>query len=628
MSLIPELKRRHIFRVALLYVVSAWAGLQVAEFIFQLLAVPGWAMQALVGLAIVGLPLVLVFAWAFEVTPDGVRRESDFSRSEADRQRTVRRLNVGVIAVTLLGIGMLALDRLVPEPHAAASEGVGPLVSGSTRDEADAAAPDNASIAVLPFEDLSPGGDQEYFSDGISEEILNLLVGVDGLSVISRTSSFRFKEGDQSIPVIARELGVAHVLEGSVRKAGDRIRVTAQLIAAESDVHLWSDTYEGELTVENIFEIQDEIAREIVDVLRRELSATLGAVASVDVSVEDLDAYELYQRARNPGVGFGVENHLAAIDLLERATAIAPDYAEAWADLAATYAVLPGWSPEYSANVWLPRAVEAVERALDVNPELPSALSARGRIHASLMNWARANDDLAAAYDRAPDDATILFNYGIVLLQEGYIDRSLPLLERAVATAPDDGFNWMFYGMALAADGQSGAALEALTRAYLLGYRGSVEAEISALLLEAGDHEAHAYVLANWYERANYADVARYVARVLRAPRAERSKRVDQFWEVVQALGFDKDYMLAQSARWDDDGLPFQHSARMGHPEVMDSEWPDVAYAFVWGPGLGEGRRTAGFKAMLRNAGLPAFWREHGWPDRCRPIGSEDFECD
>jgi TolB-like protein/Tfp pilus assembly protein PilF len=635
MNLVSELKRRNVIRTALAYAVLAWVLLQVGDILVDLLELPTAWGKGLLALLLLGFIPVLVVAWLYEITPDGIRRESELSGDPSARRFTARRLDLAVIGLVLLGLLALAADRMVPEPAAPgptspsaalAGEGTADVWLGpSTTD-----APINpASIAVLPFADLSPEGDQEYFSDGISEEILNLLANVDGLSVASRTSSFRFKGENKSIGTIAGELRVAHVLEGSVRKAGDNIRVTAQLISADDDLHLWSNSFDRELTLEQVLEIQGDIAREIVLVLRGKLGVGLGEVSSKAIGIESLDAYELYQRAQSLPGRFDDDRFHRGIELLERATSLAPDFGKAWATLAGTYSGLPSWSTvRYPNSEWQAKAADAVDRALALDPRMPEALTSKGRIHAALGEWAEANHALEAAHDLAPEAPGVAYNLGLVLLEEGYVNRALPVLESATRVDPESGFNWMFYGMALAANGRDEEAESALSHAYTLGYRGSIEAEMSELLRKRGDAEAYRYVVATWYERSRYADLARYVIRVLLAPEAEKAEATRQFWRITEELGFDRDYLLEQTSHWEDDGIAFQHAARLGHDEVLAVPWHAATFAFVWGPGLGVGRRTPGFKEMVRIAGLDTFWREHGWPDKCRPLGNSDFECD
>jgi adenylate cyclase len=250
MSLFTELKRRNVFRVALFYIVAAWVVIQVAETLLPVFDVPDGALRAVVIILALGFPLALVFAWAFELTPDGLKRDQDARVDPATKQQTAQKLNWATLIAAVLAIGLLIADRLMPEP-----ESVSAPASASTSADASEG-PDPASIAVLPFADLSPGGDQGYFSDGIAEEILNALARIESLNVTSRTSAFAFKsQSELGIRDIAEELHVRHVLEGSVRKAADTIRITAQLIDATTDQHLWSETYDRRLTAENVFAI-------------------------------------------------------------------------------------------------------------------------------------------------------------------------------------------------------------------------------------------------------------------------------------------------------------------------------------------------------------------------------------
>ena len=298
MSLFNELKRRNVFRVALFYIVSAWLIIQVAETLLPMFDVPDGVLRAIVFILALGFVPALVFAWAFELTPDGIKRDRDARVDPSIKQQTAQKLNWATLAAAVLAIGLLTADRFLiqpdPEPP---SQPSAVALNGSPDEENDRINP--ASIAVLPFEDLSPSGDQQYFSDGIAEEILNVLVRLEGLEVASRTSAFRFRDReDIGIPGIAGELEVRHVLEGSVRKAGDTIRVTAQLIDGETDKHLWSDTYDRSLTAENVFAIQDEIATSIVAALRASIELPDTSTPHVSVSTDNLDAYELYLQAR------------------------------------------------------------------------------------------------------------------------------------------------------------------------------------------------------------------------------------------------------------------------------------------------------------------------------------------
>jgi len=244
MSVFEQLKRRNVIRVAALYVVVSWLILQVADVLVDAFELPNWSMRLLIAILLLGFPLALAFSWIFELTPEGVMRETEIS--EGSNRRFARRtLNIAIALLLTLGIGIVAIERIIPEDVPA------------------------RTIAVLPFVNMSDDPGNEYFSDGLSEELLNVLAEIRELKVTARTSSFAFKNKETDIPTIARQLNVANVLEGSVRKSGNQIRITAQLIDAASGYHLWSETYDR--TLDDIFEVQDEIAAAVVDALRLSL---------------------------------------------------------------------------------------------------------------------------------------------------------------------------------------------------------------------------------------------------------------------------------------------------------------------------------------------------------------------
>ena len=262
MSLIQELKRRNVIRVAVLYLIAAWLLLQLTDVLSSLLSVPESAGSIVVMLLVLGFFPVLIFSWVYEMTPEGLKREVDIDRSQSVTPDTGKKINTLIVVLLVLAIAGLVADRLIPESSVDTDVAAVEPVEASLPVDLKS---DDRSIAVLPFADLSQDQDQQYFTDGLSEELLNLLVRVYDLSVASRTSSFAYRGSTLGIPEIARALNVGHVLEGSVRKDGDRIRITAQLIEAGTDRHLWSENFDRELN--DIFAIQDEIANAIVSAL-------------------------------------------------------------------------------------------------------------------------------------------------------------------------------------------------------------------------------------------------------------------------------------------------------------------------------------------------------------------------
>ena len=275
MSFFNELKRRNVFRVGIAYGITAWLLAQIADLFLENFGAPEWVIKTILLVLLIGFPLALLFAWAFELTPDGLKREKDVDRSESVTQDTGKKLNTAILVLIAAAVAYLLIDRIQQAPVMGPGE-TSAALENAPEPVVTAAEETEPSIAVLPFVNMSTDPEQEFFSDGISEELLNLLVRVDGLQVASRTSSFIYKGENLNIPQIAGELKVNHILEGSVRKAGKRVRITAQLIDVSSDRHLWSETFDRELT--DIFAIQDEIAQAIVSALQQELGIGLETV--------------------------------------------------------------------------------------------------------------------------------------------------------------------------------------------------------------------------------------------------------------------------------------------------------------------------------------------------------------
>ena len=362
MPFIEELKRRNVFRVGIAYAIATWVLLQITEVITPILDLPDWAPKLIFVILAVGVVPALIFAWAFELTPEGIKKEKDVDRSESITHHTGRKLDYAIIAVLLLAVGLLLADRF----------------TGEAAPEAEQAS--NKSIAVLPFVNISSDKEQEYFSDGITEEILNLLASVKELKVAGRTSSFAFKGQNDDLRRIGDLLGVEHILEGSVRKSGTTVRITAQLVQVEDGFHLWSDTYDRELT--DVFAIQDEIATEILKQLKaRLLDEEQQVIVSQRTNPEAYDLYllakqRLYERTR-PTIE-------SAVELLDRAIVIDPDYAPAYAQRGIAALLLSdrsyGTIPEAEANAQGKRFIDA---ALEKDPQLAEAWAGLGLYHRS-----------------------------------------------------------------------------------------------------------------------------------------------------------------------------------------------------------------------------------------------------
>jgi len=430
MSLISELKRRNVFRVALFYVVSAWLVIQVAETVLPLFEVPDGVLRGLIVLLALGFFPALVFAWAFEMTPDGLKRETEVEVEPEVKRQTGQKLNWATLVVALLAIGLLAFDRLMPEagaPEARISsvDAARPSTEGATEVTAPA-----RSIAVLAFDDLSPDADQAYFAEGVSEELLNLLARIDGFKVAARTSSFKFKGTDADIAEIGRALNVETVLEGSVRKAGDQVRVTAQLINVDDGFHLWSASYDRRL--ENIFAVQDEIAGAIVEALRLELNIA-AETASRTTNVE---AYDYYLRGRQLAREPTRSGLLRAVDLHERAIAIDSGFAAAYAGIADAWVWLEDYGGIKSAEAF-PKAEQAARRALELDPESAEAHAAMAFVLDRYYDdKAGASDYFERTLELNPNYVPAHNLYGDTLRDMGRLDRMIEVHRRAVELDP------------------------------------------------------------------------------------------------------------------------------------------------------------------------------------------------
>ena len=316
-QLFDELKRRNVFRATLAYLVAAWVVLQISQLVLEAIEAPTWVIKVFLLLFALGLPLTLLFSWAYELTPDGIKREQDVDHSRSVTHKTGRKLDQITIALVVVLLVFVVTDRMFFATALQSTPEIEP-------------APDVAekSIAVLAFKDLSPEGDQEYFADGLSEELLNVLARIPGLQVAGRTSSFAFKGQHRDLREIGEILNVSHILEGSVRKAGNRIRITAQLINAANGFHLYSESYDRELT--DIFAVQDEIAAAISAALRTELIGTIVQ----ETSQTSIEAYDLFLVARQKIHSRDKREMLDASRLLDKALDIDAEYAPALAQKA------------------------------------------------------------------------------------------------------------------------------------------------------------------------------------------------------------------------------------------------------------------------------------------------------
>jgi len=393
MSFFAELKRRNVFRVGIAYLISAWLLAQIADLLIDNIGAPDWVMKTLFVVLGLGFFLALIFAWAFEMTPEGVKRESQVDRSQSITKVTGRKLDRSIIVVLALALGYFAWDKYSSVTQPAVTPVAEPEAIGK-------------SIAVLPFVNMSADQNNEYFSDGLSEELLNLLAKVDGLKVAARTSSFKFRNSEADISEIGQKLNVATVLEGSVRKSGNQVRITAQLIKVDDGFHLWSETYDRNL--DNIFEVQDEIASAIVDALKLPLLGKNEAPIAAKQTA-NFEAYDLYLLGRFQQRKYNAAGFEQAADYYNRAVAIDPGYAPAWAGMADAYMLLSDYGTLPFAEA-TSLAGKAVEKALSLDSQLPEALNAKATLLSYLGQYNQATEVLERALTIDPNNVYTLLS--------------------------------------------------------------------------------------------------------------------------------------------------------------------------------------------------------------------------
>jgi TolB-like protein/Tfp pilus assembly protein PilF len=427
LSLFTELKRRNVLRVGAAYLVVAWLLVQVCATLFPLFGMGDTAVRNAVIVLAIGIIPALILAWVFEITPGGLKRESEVDRSQSLTLRTGKMLDRVIMVVLALALGYFAFDKFVLSESREVT--IAEEAHQAGRTEALVGSYGEKSIAVLPFVDMSSNNDQEYMSDGIAEELLNLLARIPELRVISRSSAFSYKGKDIRLADVARELNVAHILEGSVRKAGNQLRITVQLIEARSDTHLWSQTYDR--TLDDIFAIQDEIAAKVVEQLKVTLLGELPTVTQTDP-----EAFALFLQARYLGLQGTAKSFEQSNALYEQALAIDPNYAAAWAGLARNCINQTSNGLRPIAEGY-PLAREMLQKALALDPNHAPAHARLGWIAMFYDN------DLAAAarhMERAlalePANLDIIGNAAMLLVMLGRLDEAIALQQYATVQDP------------------------------------------------------------------------------------------------------------------------------------------------------------------------------------------------
>ena len=479
---IEEVRRRNVFRVALVYIIAGWLTMQVVDVMFPALNLPEWLISAVAAFVLIGFPFALIFAWAFEMTPEGIKREKDIDRSESITPHTGQKLNRTALIVLAIAVGFLLVDKFVLQSRVEAP---------AQNAVAEAPVEEKPSIAVLPFVNMSGDTDNEYFSDGLSEELLNVLAKIPQLHVAGRTSSFQFKGHNQDLRVIGEALNVKHLLEGSVRKSGTRLRITAQLIDTENGYHLWSDTYDRDLT--DIFAVQDEIAGNVVEALKVHLLGTEDGFA--DQGTTDVAAYNQYLRGSYFLERTSADNVIKAVAAFEDAIRLDPGFARAYAALSlAQHQLFGGWAGltdgTFLENFEIMR--RNVEKAAELDPNQTETLVAQ-TMFALIFNWdlPEAERISAQAVQSAPNSSIALGWHGSNLIFLRRYEEAEVVLREAVDIDPLSISTFRTLGDLYMVAGRCDEAIETFERALSLAPEaGRLSGRIARCHLFQGDIEA------------------------------------------------------------------------------------------------------------------------------------------
>ena len=427
-SFFAELKRRHVVRVGLAYVVVSWLLLQLAAILFPAFGAPHWAIRLLFAFLVIGLPVAILLAWAFEVTPEGVRRtepeEAEAARSAGHRRHVGRALNVGIILVLAAAVGVLLWQRLGTSPKTQAAPAAVAATAGAAAPTTGTAIPAK-SIAVLPFENLSTDKANAYFADGMQDLILTKLADIGELQVVSRTSTMKYASHPDDLKSIARQLGVATVLEGSVQKSGNQVLINVQLIDARTDRHLWAQSYQR--TLDNIFGVEGEVAQKIASALQahltpRETSQLAKAGThnkqALDASLRGTFYFGEFLRTRD------VNDWTRSLALLKKAVQLDPDYVDAWNSLALAYAFFPEYHRQQR---------QAARRALQLAPDNAEAHRQMAFVLSTRGKPAQALAEAERAVELAPNSRDTVSALAYVQMIAGKLDASIATYHKVLS---------------------------------------------------------------------------------------------------------------------------------------------------------------------------------------------------
>lgn len=620
-----ELRRRSVFRVAGTYAVIGWLLVQLASVLEGGLNLPEWFDTLVIALLVIGFPIAIILAYAFEVTPEGFRLTEDAADLDPDHHHFRLRLADGVIAAGLVALVGVSLFGSLKAPRA-------PVRASTTLSTDEEMRP--ASIAVLPFSDLSPAGDQEYFSLGVAEEILDALEGIEELEVMSRTSAFAFRDAGLDLAEIGDRLSVDHVLEGSVRKEGERVRVDARLVVASSGALRWTNQFDG--TLNSIFDIQDEIARSVVRELRGMVGASLddednaeAATRLVDQLTDNQEAYDLFLRGRElVNKAWGIDTLPAAVDLLGQAVALDPNFVEAWKALAYANFLLPTYSRVPLEDPYLAASEEAAEKVIALAPKDPAG-------HNMIATLRLADNRFAEALRRSdlmqllgPNDPEADYAHGYRLTVIGNSEAALPYLAEALQANPRSGFWLMADGVAKLNVGDLDGAMASAEKSLEYGFPGAAFLIADILLVDGKGQEAYDFQMAAYdnlaYIAPEFAEKQRWIyagrALYLEEPATRRiilNLVMEAYEDPAQPMNTSIMNAALSTGSAEFFMKAFEDDPFANGSYVLSRLWDDR--------GATRAVRThPDFPAWAERIGLREAWDEFGWPSKCAPLPGTD----
>lgn len=615
MSFWKELSRRNVLKVGVAYAVAAWLIIHPVDIVFPILHLPEWSITLVAAFLIICFPFVLIFSWVYEITPKGLKRTKEVPPSKSITYLAGKRLNYIIVGLLVVALGYFVFDKYFIGRDVIETEQV-PAASNAEKAK--------KTIAVLPFTDLSPEKDQEYFADGIAEELLNSLTRISELEVRGRTSSFYFKDRDEDLRTISEMLNVEYILEGSVRKAGEQVRITVQLINTRKDAHIWSKTYDREL--KDIFAIQDNIAQSVADALQ--ITLGVGELGRAPGMTRNIAAYDAFLAGRSS------LNGSQAIEQLEQAVALDPDFAIGWYNLANTYSFASVLIPE-RAKEFLAKRRSALSRVVELTPETDLALGIAASRSGDMVEVERLYKKALALN---PANFETNPEYGWFLLKVGRPTEAIDYFQRLVRMEPLASSGHSNLGLAYELSGNIDAAVMATKKA---GELSDQLAFNNAGLLAFNN--AGLLVLA--LEENNRALIDEYVALVQNTELLGNINRSDtrDINQVMHALldtpeeagaelrlfltdpAYNNPFNRLWIARWASYFGEFELALQTCRESIGSNS--DLIWQ-IWQPIHKGMRQLPGFKDLVREFGLVDYWRTSGkWGDFCHPVGEDDFEC-